>query len=69
MAKKTKQEVKPDKKAKSATQVKENKSDKKAASSVQKKPLEGGVIIEDLKVGTGPKAKVGRSVQVLIFFF
>lgn len=32
-------------------------------SSPQKRTVEGGVIVEDLKVGNGPVAKPGRMVN------
>lgn len=33
----------------------------------QKRSLEGGVVVEDLKVGSGDLAKPGKMVQVLIY--
>ncbi|KAI5651369.1 FKBP-type peptidyl-prolyl cis-trans isomerase domain-containing protein [Phthorimaea operculella] len=59
--KKEKQEAqKPEKKNKEAKkEVKEEAGDKK-----EKKSLSGGVFIEDLKVGSGPAAKPGKTVMV-----
>lgn len=40
------------------------KQEKAEASRSQPKQLEGGVVIEDLKVGTGDVAKPGKMIQV-----
>lgn len=47
-----------------AVQAKEGKSPKKEQTPPKKRTLEGGVVIEEVRVGNGPVAKVGRTVQV-----
>lgn len=61
---KNEQKQKGEKSPKSSKSPGENSS-----TSPQKKTIDGGVQIEDLKVGQGPVAKSGRNVRVCFFLY